>query len=133
MGFLDIAIADFSRRNMILNDLTNALELDFEKKDTNSVRYPTINFCDSMSLATWLKARRLAFNLGDRYTIRIKIFVLYFLVLALIHVFIFFGWIKSVPIISDLTTEQLIQLAVYGILINAYSLQVLLVGAELNE
>ena len=130
--FLDIAIADYSRRNVVLNDLTNALELDFETKNTNSVRYPTINFCDSISLATWLKARRLAFNLGGRYTIRIHFFVLYFLVIALLLIFAFFGYI-IVDILRDFKTEQLVQLGVYGIIINAYVLRVLLVGADLNQ
>ena len=131
--FLDVAIADYSRRNMILNELTNALELDFEKKDANSVRYPTINFCDPMSLKTWLMARRLAFDLGGRFTIRIHYFVLYFLALAQLLLLASFAYLADIYLCSDLKPELVIQLGVYGFVVNAYVLRILLVASDLNE
>ena len=88
-NFLRMALINATRRRLVLNELTNALELDFEMKDAISVRYPTINFCDAMSLATWMEARRLAFSIGKRFTKRIHYFVLCFLIVAIVYSVIF--------------------------------------------
>ena len=46
MSLISIAIIDYTRRKQFLHQLTNALELDFEVKDSSTIKYPTINFCD---------------------------------------------------------------------------------------
>ena len=86
-----------------------------------------------MSLATWLKARRLAFELGGRFTIRIHYFVLYFLVLALILLFALFAYLDDIHIIRNLNTEHSVQLGIYVFIVNGYVLRVLLVASEINE
>ena len=69
--FLDVAVLDYQRRVNLLNEMTNALILNFPNKDDTTVRYPTINFVDGPSLATWLEARKIALTIGDRFTQRI--------------------------------------------------------------
>ena len=69
--FLDIAVLDYSRRNKMLNQLTNALDLEFQKKEALTICYPTINFMDGKSLSTWLEARKITLSIGDRYKLRV--------------------------------------------------------------
>ena len=56
-----------------MNELTNALQLDFEMKDATSIRYPTINFCCPESLATWLEARKIVSMIGARFAYRVHL------------------------------------------------------------
>ena len=81
--FLRIAAITQSRRANCMNELTNALQLDFEIKDATSIRYPTINFCDAESLATWLEARKIVALIGARFAKRIHCLTLCFVILTI--------------------------------------------------
>ena len=65
-----------------MNELTNALQLDFEIKDATSIRYPTINFCDAESLATWLEGRKIVAMIGARFAYRVHAQTLCFVILS---------------------------------------------------
>ena len=71
MLFLWIAYWDANRRNFLMVKLSNSLELDFHTKNSITVRLPTINFFDTESLLSWLEARKLVLEIGNRFQIRI--------------------------------------------------------------
>ena len=45
--FLFMAFTDANRRNYMMEKLSHSLEFDFHKKDSVSVRMPTINSLDT--------------------------------------------------------------------------------------
>ena len=96
--FLWIAFNDASRRNKMMEGLSSSLELDFHKKDTISVRFPTINFLDPQTLHSWVEARKLTLSIGARFTIRMQIYIsIYLLLTAFTIGFLFslgFGFIN---------------------------------------
>ena len=65
--FLDLAVLEYERRVSLLNEMTNALIIDFPKKDDHSIKYPTLNILDGPSLVTWLEARKICIEVGARY------------------------------------------------------------------
>ena len=81
-NFIGAALFDFSRRKFLLQELTNALELNSMMKEKESIQYPTINFFDSQSLSTWLEARRIALAVGGRFTLRLHYLTLIFCVVG---------------------------------------------------
>ena len=65
--FLFVAYNDANRRNAGMQRLSKALEFDFHKKDSISIRFPVINFLESKSLLTWLAARKIILDMGFRF------------------------------------------------------------------
>ena len=62
--------------------ITDSLTVDYSKKRHISIKYPTINFFDAQSLATWLEARKIALNMGSRYTLRVHYITLCLIILV---------------------------------------------------
>ena len=52
--------------------LTMMLEVDLNKKDGVGARMLTINFMHPQSLYTWLEMRRMVFDVGLRFNIRMQ-------------------------------------------------------------
>ena len=65
--FLWFAFWDSNRRIYLMQKISNALELDLYTKDKVTVRMPTLNFLDTQSLLTWLEARKLVLETGNRF------------------------------------------------------------------
>ena len=124
--FLGIAKLEYGRRRNFLNQLSNSLELDFETKDDTTIKFPTINFCDERSLATWIEARRLSFALGARYVQRIHCFVLIFLIMAMFSLGGFLAYLGHYIPHGTLNIEHKVSLGIFTLLFNAYSLMILL-------
>ena len=130
--FLCFCMIGYSRRTCLLNELTNALVLDFEAKDAASIRYPTINFCDAQSLATWIEARRLALALGQRYALRVHCLTVSFLVLSIVFLSGFIIWIAGYLPEGLLNVPHVIQLCLYTICFNWLTLKALLACSQQN-
>ena len=65
--FLWFAFWDSNRRIYLMRTISNSLELDLYTKDKVTVRMPTLNFLDTESLLTWLEARKLVCETGNRF------------------------------------------------------------------
>ena len=65
--FLWFAFWDSNRRIYLMRTISNSLELDLYTKDKVTVRMPTLNFLDTESLLTWLEARKLVLETGNRF------------------------------------------------------------------
>ena len=99
--FLYAAFNDANRRNTLMKSLSNCLEIDFHKKDSVSIRLPSINFFDQQSLQSWLEARKVVLDIGSRFQIRMMWSVSTFIIIAgLMLAFIFaaeMGFIHKEP------------------------------------
>ena len=51
--------------------LSDALEINFQAKNGENIRLPSINFIDPKSMTAWMEARRLVLDTGSRFIIRI--------------------------------------------------------------
>jgi hypothetical protein len=63
---------DFKRRDYVSNLLTQFLEVDINRKTGIAVRMLSVNFMHPPSLLTWLEMRRMVFDVGKRFYIRIQ-------------------------------------------------------------
>lgn len=66
-NLLWFAFCDAKRRIWLMRQLSSCLELDFNIKDRITVRMPTLNFMDTSSMLTWLEARKLVLEIGQRF------------------------------------------------------------------
>ena len=107
--FAIFAFWDANRRIRIMRYLSNCLELDFDRKNRTTVRFPTLNFIDRRSLLTWLQARTITLDTGRRFTIRIEYFFSYFIIMVSIALMFLFA-VASTMISADVfNTAQWIQ------------------------
>ena len=116
--------------------LSNALIVDFEVKDANHVSYPTINFCDTTSLNTWLEARRLGFKIGERFTRRVHIYTAIWLILSLSFLGFCVLWVGGylpVEVQKEMTFAHIVSVLVWTFILNIFSLRMLLPVSYLNE
>jgi hypothetical protein len=71
LAFLGAALVDITRRNFQMHLLSSALEVNFQQKDSLTIRLPTLNFIDPKSMTAWLEARKLVLDIGSRFIVRI--------------------------------------------------------------
>ena len=108
-SFTIYAFWDANRRIRIMRYLSNCLELDFDRKNRTTVRFPTLNFIDRRSLLTWLQARTIILDTGRRFSLRIEYFFSYFIIMVSIALMFLFA-VASTMISSDVfNTAQWIQ------------------------
>jgi len=96
--FMNIAIVDASKRNLMMKRMSQVIELGFHKKDFITIRLPVFNLVDPESIVTWIELRKMILETGSRFQIRIQVYSGFFLVLIWygLDVFIFFTAIKVV-------------------------------------
>jgi hypothetical protein len=63
---------DYARRNFITRLLSDFLEIDLGRKSSNACLLTSANFMDPPTMITWLDLRRMTFDVGKRFTLRIK-------------------------------------------------------------
>jgi len=95
---------DFIRRDYVSNLLTQVLEVDINRKTGIAVRMLSINFMHPPSLLTWLEMRRMVFDVGKRFYIRIQGNIVCFMIIV-------FGQIAllTMATLGYLQTKPLIQ------------------------
>jgi len=71
LTFLYAASKDFQRRNYVNELLNQMLEVDANRRTAVGIRMLAINFCDPISLLTWLELRRMSLDIGKRFFVRI--------------------------------------------------------------
>ena len=103
--FLIMVMADFSRRRFVMQMLTEMLEVDLNRKSTAAIRLGSINFVDSASLLCWFNMRRMVFDTGKRFTIRLEGDILGFLIFVGICIGVLFAKVNGIaelkPFFSD--------------------------------
>ena len=77
-----ISANDASKRNYMMEKLSNSLENDFFMKDSITVRLPTINMLDPQTLLSWQQARRLILQLGSQWQDRMQLYFSFNLVVT---------------------------------------------------
>jgi hypothetical protein len=70
--FLNACLQDLSRRSFITKMLGSFLQVDVNRKETLSIQMLSLNFMDPNSLMTWLEMRKMAFDVGLRFSLRVK-------------------------------------------------------------
>lgn len=103
-SFKYYAFWDANRRIVLMRYLSNSIELDFERKDRTTVRFPTLNFIDRRSLLTWLQARKIILDTGRRFSLRIEYFFSYFIVMVSVALMFLFA-VASTMIDSDVLNK----------------------------
>ena len=133
MAFTWLAYVDASRRNSLMKMLSKSLELSIYTKDSISVRFPTLNFFDTQSILTLLEARKVVLEIGNRFQIRIVIFMSYFLAI-MIGTLCFIFAVESELIASDITeSSTFIPLIVHTIFCAVCCLATLLPLSFINK
>ena len=130
--FLRLSSITYSRRTSCMNELTNALDLDFENKDASSIQYPTINFCCAESLATWLEARKIVQMIGARFALRVHSQTLVFLIFSILCLVSSIAYLAGYVPEGVLIRANVIQLFAYTIGWNVLTLKVMLACANQN-
>ena len=70
--FVESVALDVTRRLKVTQLLSEALEVDINRKTGVGVRMLSINFMHPPSLLTWLEMRQMVFDVGKRFYIRIQ-------------------------------------------------------------
>ena len=133
--FLYIAQFDARKRLNIIEILTESLELDFNQKNANSIRFPTLDFLCPCTILSWLEARKLSLTIGSKYQARIEIFLTYTLAccgLFLAFWFVVFSNFFGLTI-EIMNTEQWINLFVKTVVLVYFCLAVLLPTSLINK
>ena len=70
--FMFAVLQDFSRRSFVSEKLTEMLEVDLNRKTTVGIKLCSLNFVDPSSLLTWMELRKMVFDVGKRFYIRLE-------------------------------------------------------------
>ena len=131
--FLFIGFSDANRRFYMMEKLSQSLEFDFHRKNSISVRLPTINFLDIQTLLSWLEARRLTLELGNRFQTRIQLYISYYIVLDALMLVLLFA-LGSKLISGDImSTKAWIVFSLNAIFLTTSLLAVLLPYSYINR
>ena len=114
--------------------LTEVLEVDINRKSTPAIRLSSLNFVDSASLLCWFDMRRMVFNTGKRFLIRLEGDILGFILYMVICATFIFLKVNGIsdfkPFLSDFHYFQIgFTLFIYGI----YCARALWSAAYINE
>jgi len=131
--FLWAGFWDANRRITIMKWVSNALEMNLEQKNEDTVRMATLNFMDKQSLLTWLEARKICLETGARFQFRIQIYVTYFIGILVLMLIWWFAVFSGFVSFHTLTTEQWVSFTCWSILILCMVMMILLPNSYLNE
>ena len=130
--FLNIALVDIVRRNYQMMLLSSSLEINFQLKNGNDVRLPTLNFIDPKTMTAWMEARKMVLNIGARFIIRIQFYLGVYLALAglgtFFIVFVILGYVKV-----KLTLVQWICISTIVGILDIYCVLIMFPYSYINE
>ena len=99
-----------------------------------SIKYPTIDFFDPNSLATWLEARKIAQEMGMRFNSRLDhvtgIYIITSAILMSLTLLYLGGY---APFLDYLPVEQLIQVFVITFVMHVHCFRMIIPIALINE
>ena len=115
-----------------MEKLSESLELDFHKKDPASVRLPVINFLDTQSLLSWLAARKIILDMGNRFDLRIQFYVSYFMLIDSIMVVLLFAFGSGFISGNIMSTKAWIVIAIFAAYLTIYLMAIMLPSSYIN-
>ena len=62
--------------------LSESLEINFQSKNGENIRLPSINFIDPKSMTAWMEARKIVLDTGSRFIYRIQYYLSTYMVIA---------------------------------------------------
>jgi len=62
--------------------LSEALEINFQSKNGENIRLPSINFIDPKSMTAWMEARKLVLDTGSRFINRLQYYLSCYMLVA---------------------------------------------------
>ena len=80
--FVNFAMSDADKKNLMMLRLSQCIDLFFHNKDSITIRFPVINIVDPKSIMTWLEIRKLVLATGSRFQIRIEIYTAFFMLIT---------------------------------------------------
>jgi len=67
LSFMNVAMVDASKRNLMMQRMSDVLELGFHIKDSITIRLPVFNVVDPESIVTWIELRKMILETGSRF------------------------------------------------------------------
>jgi hypothetical protein len=67
LSFMNLAIVDASKRNLMMLRMSQVLDLTFHAKDRITLRLPVFNLVDPESIVTWIELRKCILETGSRF------------------------------------------------------------------
>jgi hypothetical protein len=132
--FLVAILQDFSRRSFVSEKLTEMLEVDINRKSTVALKLGSLNFVDPSSLLTWMEMRRMVFDIGKRFFIRLEGDIVAFSICILIEMG--FILLKLNDFLDLEPTFSIYHYLLFGwhlLTIGIYNSKTLIIAANINE
>lgn len=130
--FINVSLTDIQRRNIQMQLLSQALEINFQEKNGENIRLPTLNFIDPKTMTAWLEARKLVLDIGSRFIVRIQYYMsTYFAIAGLGTLFVIGYILKYIQI--EISLEVWICLGTILVVLDVYVLLVLWPYSYVNE
>jgi hypothetical protein len=79
-------LQDFSKRSYVNERLTEMLEVDVNRKSTVAIKLGSLNFVDPGSLLTWMEMKRMVFDIGKRFAIRLEGDIVAFSIIFIVEI-----------------------------------------------
>jgi hypothetical protein len=125
---------DFSRRDFVTQRLTEMLEVDLHRKSIVGIKLCSLNFVDPASLLTWMELRKMIFDVGKRFFIRLEGDIFAFGVCFIIELVIVLAKLNNILDFSPFfSTYHYILFGFHFSSIALYNGKTLLVAANINE
>lgn len=132
--FMFAVLQDLSRRDFAAQRLTEMLEVDLNRKSTIGIKLCSLNFVDPASLLTWMEIRKMIFDVGKRFYIRLEGDIFAFSACFIIELVIVLaklnGIVDFAPFFSN---YHYILFGFHFASIAMYNGKTLLVAANINE
>jgi hypothetical protein len=132
--FMFSVFQDFSRRAYTAERLTEMLEVDLNRKTTVGIKLCSLNFVDPASLLTWMELRKMVFDVGKRFYIRLEGNIVAFSITVLIEFGIVLlklnGMMDGSPFISN---HHYYLLGFHLVTLALYNFRTFWVAANINE
>ena len=96
------------------------------------MRLPVVNFLDTKTLLSWLAARKIILDLGNRFQIRVQIFISYFIAIDAVMLLILFGMVSGFISGDVMTKNAWIVLTVHASILTTILLGILLPSSYVN-
>lgn len=131
--FMNFALIDASKRNMMMLRLSQALNLNFHQKDPITIRLPVINIIDPKSVMTWLEIRKIVVNTGSRFVIRIEIYTAVFTAVTVFLDFILFCTLSYIIPVETFHPISWIYIICYAVVLSNILLGIMFPLSNINE
>jgi hypothetical protein len=114
--------------------LTEMLEVDVNRKSSIAIKLGSLNFVNPSSLLTWMEIKRMIFDVGKRFAIRLEGDIICFSIIFLIEFGLILlklnGFYSLEPFFSD---YHYYLLGFHFVTIGLFNVPTLWVAANINE